>query len=272
VSKICQVLRVSRSGYYAWRTRPETRRDRANRDLLAEIRHIHRGDGKVYGSPRVYKELREKGISCSENRISRIMRVHNIRAQQGKRYRRPVMKTASAWIAPNVLAGQFKADRANQIWLSDITYIHTRQGWLYLAVVMDLFSRRIIGWSMSKRITAQISIDALEMALLNRNPSPDTLLNHSDRGIHYACKAYQERLRQKRIRASMSRRGHCFDNAVVESFFSSLKKECVYRTTYQTRAKAREELFTYIEMFYNRKRRHSALSYLSPLDYEATSR
>lgn len=218
----------------------------------------------------MYKELLARGIQCSENRVARIMRVNNIRAKQGKRLRRPALKTSSAWIAPNVLAGHFQSERANQVWLADITYIITKKGWLYLAVVMDLFSRRIIGWSMSSRITSQLSPDALHMALLRRNPKPDTLLHHSDRGIHYACKAYQKLLRQKDIQASMSRRGVCYDNAVIESFFHTLKMERVFSQTYRSQNEAQTDLFEYIEIFYNKKRRHSSLGYVSPSEFEET--
>jgi transposase InsO family protein len=180
------------------------------------------------------------------------------------------MKTSSVWIAPNVLAGQFQTDGANKVWVSDITYISTRKGWLYLAVVMDLYSRRVIGWSMSPEITSQVSLDALHMALQKRDPKPDTLLHHSDRGIHYANKVYQQLLIQKGIRASMSRRGVCYDNAVMESFFHSLKVERVLSRNYQSRREAQSDLFEYIEIFYNQKRRHSSLEYVSPVDFEET--
>jgi transposase InsO family protein len=180
------------------------------------------------------------------------------------------MKTSSAWIAPNVLAGHFPSDRTNQVWLADITYIITKKGWLYLAAVMDLCSRRIIGWSMSSRITSQLSLDALRMALSRRDPKAKTLLHHSDRGIHYACKAYQQLLHQKGIQASMSRKGVCYDNAVMESFFSTLKTERVFARTYRSHDEAQQDLFEYIEIFYNRKRRHSSLSYASPVEYEET--
>ena len=269
---MCHVLGVSRSSFYTWRTRPECRRNRENGRLLAEIQRIHRGEGKVYGSPRVCKELRAIGFDCSENRIARLMRAHKIRARLEKRFRRPVLKGAPSWIAPNILNGKFQAERINQVWVADITYIETRKGWLYLAVVIDLFSRRVVGWSMSKRITSRLSLTALEMALAVRRPNERALLHHSDRGIHYSCNAYQERLRASGITMSMSRKGNCFDNAVAESFFGSLKMERVYRQTYSTRNEAKQDLFAYIEIFYNRKRRHSSLGYVSPIDYEATFR
>lgn len=265
-----QVLGVSRSGYYAWRTRPTSRRELFNRQLLAEIKRIHQSDCIVYGSPRVCKELIARGFQCSENRVARIMRAHKIRAQLGKRLRRPALKTSSVWIAPNVLAGQFQTEEANQVWVADITYINTKKGWLYLAVVMDLYSRRIIGWSMSSRITSQVSMDALQMALTQRNPKPDTLLHHSDRGIHYANRAYQQLLIQKGVGASMSRRGVCYDNAVMESFFHTLKVERVLSQNYHSQKEAQTDLFEYIEIFYNRKRRHSSLGYVSPVEFEET--
>lgn len=267
---MCQVMGVSRSGYYASRSRPTSHRTRANRELLAEIRRIHQTDCSVYGSPRMHKELSARGLQCSENRVARIMRTHNIRAKQGKCIRRPALKTSSAWIAPNVLGGCFHSERANQVWLSDITYIITKKGWLYLAVVMDLFSQRIIGWSMSSRITSKLSLDAMHMALMRRNPKPHTLMHHSDRGIHYACKAYQQLLRQRGIQASMSRRGVCYDNAVMESFFHSLKMERVFSQTYRSHEEAQSDLFDYIEIFYNRKRRHSSLGHVSPVQFEET--
>lgn len=270
---MCQVMGVSRSGYYARRSRPASRRAQANRELLAEIRRIHQtANLDVYGSPRMYKELLARGFQCSENRVARIMRAHNIQARLGKPLRRPVLKTASSWIAPNVLSGRFQSEQANRVWLADITYITTKKGWLYLAVVMDLFSRRIIGWSMSSRITSQLSLDALHMALLRRNPEPNSLLHHSDRGIHYACKAYQNLLSENGIQASMSRKGVCYDNAVVESFFSTLKMECVFSRDYFTQEEAQRDLFEYIEIFYNQKRRHSSLGYASPVEYEETLR
>jgi putative transposase len=267
---MCQVLGVSRSGYYAWRTRPTSRRELFNRQLLAEIQRIHQSDCIVYGSPRVCKELVARGFQCGENRVARIMRTHKIRAQQGKRLRRPALKTSSVWIAPNVLAGQFQTEEANQVWVADITYVNTKKGWLYLAVVMDLYSRRIIGWSMSSRITSQVSLDALHMALLKRNPKPDTLLHHSDRGIHYANKSYQQLLMRRGINSSMSRRGVCHDNAVMESFFHSLKVERVLSQNYQSQREAQRDLFEYIEIFYNQNRRHSSLGYVSPAEYEQT--
>lgn len=268
---MCQVMGVSRSGYYAYRSRPASRCAQVNGELLAEIRRIHQtADLDVYGSPRMYRELLARGFRCSENRVARIMRAHNIRARQGKRLRRPAMKTSSAWIAPNVLAGRFHSERTNQVWLADITYIITKKGWLYLAAVMDLCSRRIIGWSMSSRITSQLSLDALRMALSRRDPEAKALLHHSDRGIHYACKAYQQLLRQKGIQASMSRRGVCYDNAVMESFFSTLKTECVFARTYCSQDEAQQDLFEYIEIFYNRKRRHSSLGHVSPVQFEET--
>lgn len=270
VGMLCRVLRVSRSGYYAWKKRPTSRRTQANQALLIEIRRIHQGDLQVYGSPRVHEELLARGFPCSQNRVARLMRSHQIQAQPGKRWQRPTSQTATTWVVPNVLAGRFHAERPNQVWLADITYIPTQSGWLYLAVVMDLYSRRIIGWSMSSGITSQLSLDALQMALLHRQPHPNTVLHHSDRGIHYACRAYQERLQLHEIHASMSRRGVCYDNAVIESFFHSLKLERVGSRYYRSQAAARLDLFNYIEIFYNRKRRHSSLGYVSPAEFEAT--
>lgn len=270
VSKLCQVLRVSRSGYYAWRARRPSPRAQANQALLNEIRQLHQGASRVYGSPRLHQELVARGWACSPNRVARLMRAHQIRAQAGPPRRPAVAQTASTWVAPNVLAGRFQAQRLNQVWLADITYVWTQTGWLYLAVVMDLCSRRIIGWSMSAQPSAQLALDALQMALQRRQPPRQTLLHHSDRGVQYACQTYQECLQAQQIQASMSRRGVCYDNAVVESFFRSLKTERVRSQSYPSQAAARRDLFAYLEIFYNRNRRHSALGYLSPAEFEAT--
>jgi transposase InsO family protein len=262
---------VSRSGYYAWRARLPSRRSRANQALLSEIRRLHQGVYRVYGSPRLHQELVARGFACSPNRVARLMRAHQIRAQAGQHGRRAVTQTASTWVAPNVLAGRFQATRLNQFWLADITYVWTQTGWLYLAVVMDLCSRRIIGWSMSAQPTAQLALNALQMALQHRQPRPQTVLHHFPiRGVQYACQAYQECLQAHQIQASMSRRGVCYDNAVIESFFRSLKTERVRSQSYPSQAAARRDLFKYVEIFYNRKRRHSTLGYVSPAEFEAT--
>ncbi len=261
---------MSRSGYYAWRTRRPSPRAQANQALLTEIRRLHHGVYRVYGSPRMHQELLARGFACSLNRVARLMRTHQIRAQPGHHRRRAVSQTAATWVAPNVLAGRFQATHLNQVWLADLTYVWTQTGWLYLAVVMDLCSRRIIGWSMSPQPNSQLALNALQMALQLRQPSPHTVLHHSDRGVQYACQPYQECLQAHQIQASMSRRGVCYDNAVIESFFRSLKTERVRSQSYPSQASARQDLFDYVEIFYNRNRRHSALGYISPAEFEAT--
>ena len=263
---------VSRSGYYNWRKRPQSRRERDNNQLLTEIRRIHRGAKMVYGSPRIHSELIALGMSCSENRVARLMREQGIRSKRGRRFRRPGMKSVSSFDAPNLLRGDFQAKRANQIWLADLTWVSTSEGWLFLAVVMDLFSRRIVGWSMSHRATHDVALNALQMALAKRNPPPGCLVHHSDRGIHYTCNAYQNLLHSRQIEVSVSRKANCYDNAVIESFFASLKMERVFHQRYHRREEAELDLFNYIEVFYNRRRRHSSLGNRSPDEFESLTR
>jgi len=268
IERMCEVLGVARSGYYAWRKRPVSQRAQANCALVHEIRRVHGESGQRYGSPRVYKALREQGHCCSRTRIERLMRQHGLRGKC--RQRRRVVTTDSQHrlpVAPNLLNQRFMADRPNQKWVADITYIPTAEGWLYLACVLDLFSRKIVGWAMDKTMTTALVSDALEMALHQRKPAPG-LLHHSDRGSQYASLAYQQCLADNRIQVSMSRTGNCYDNAVIESFWATLKVEQVHDQRYRTRAQARSDIFLFIEGFYNRRRRHSALGYLSPEQFE----
>lgn len=264
---MCRVLNVSRSGYYAWRKRPESRRRRDNRRLKARIIRIFKDSHQTYGSPRIHAELRDQGVFCSKKRVARIMRKSNIIARTKKKFKVTTDSGHHLPVAANVLNQDFEAAGPDQIWMADITYIPTRQGWLYLAVVMDLFSRMIIGWSMDNRLTQPLVINALIMAL-KRRPQAHGVLHHSDRGSQYAAEQYQQILKSKNMLCSMSRKGNCYDNAVIESFFRSLKSDWVHHHDYQTRAQAKASIFEYIEIFYNRKRRHSALNYLSPADYE----
>jgi len=267
VTLMCRVLNVSSSGYYAWRKRPCSQREMANRELLKEIEAAHEESNGTYGSPRIYAEVKDK-VACSENRVARLMKKHGIAAKQKKRYKRTTRANTAHPVAPNLLGRDFTAAAPNQKWTVDVTYIPTLEGWLYLAVVIDLFSRRIVGWAMSSRMTSELVLDALEMAIQRRRP-PAGLLHHSDRGSQYTGRAYQQLLKDNLFLSSMSGKGNCYDNAPTESFFGTLKMEHVHHVTYETRTEARTDIFFYIEAFYNRKRRHSTLGYVSPEAYEA---
>lgn len=260
-------MRVSTSGYYDWRLRPTASKE-ADEKLLMEIKTIHAESKRRYGSPRIHRKLRQQGIRCGQKRVARLMREHGLRARPRRRFRATTDSKHTLPVAENVLERQFAARVPDARWAADITYVWTRQGWLYLAVVMDLFSRRIVGWSMQETMERSLVILALEMALGARQPSPG-LLCHSDRGSQYASGDYQDRLWQAGCTCSMSRRGNCWDNAPVESFFSTLKMELVHERQYETRQQARAEIFAFIEVWYNRQRLHSSLGYLSPADYEA---
>jgi len=267
---MCEVLEVSRSGFYAWRSRPESQRRIHQQELIAEMKKIHADKQKTcYGSPRMHQELVSRGLNCSENRVARLMRQEGMAASSSRKFKVTTDSRHSHPVAENVLNQEFLADSADRIWLADITYVWTLEGWLYLACVLDTFSRKIVGWSMSDRLTKDVALDALRMALGRRRlDQEDELLHHSDRGSQYASQAYQELLSEERITCSMSRKGNCWDNAMMESFFATLKKERIHQDDYETRAEARGVIFEYIEMFYNRERRHSALGYVSPEAFE----
>lgn len=267
VSVLCRVFKVSVSGYFGWKARPESKRAIENRRLLEEIKDVHKGRRRSYGSPRVHEELLARGITCSLNRVARIMRENSIASVSKRKFKHTTDSRHDYPIAPNLLDREFDVLRPNEVFVSDITYIATDEGWLYLATVMDLCLRRIVGWSMDKRMTKDLVIDALDMAVKDRRPGPG-VLHHSDRGSQYARDDYQARLKKHGMICSMSRKGNCWDNAVMESFYRSLKVECVYLQKYKTREEARRDIFTYIELFYNRVRRHSYLGYLSPDEYE----
>ncbi len=264
----CAVLGVSRSGYYAWRSREPSGAAVRRAELDARIREAYDVGRGVYGSPRVHRELQARGTACSENTVARRMRRCGLRAKTRRRF---VVRTTDSRhahpIAPNTLARQFRVERPNQVWAADITYVPTREGWLYLAVVLDLCSRKVVGWATADHLRAELPCAALRNALFQERP-PSGLLHHSDRGVQYACDDYQARLAEHGLACSMSRRGDCHDNAVVESFFGTLKTELVYHEDYADRNVARQSLFEYIEVFYNRKRRHSTLQYVSPSEYE----
>ena len=268
VTRMCHVLAVSASGYYAWRRRPMSQRERDNQELLDQIKEAHAASRKTYGSPRVHADLAKQGIQCNKKRVERLMRVNDIRGKQ--RGRRRVKTTDSAHnlpVAPNVLDRQFEADAPNQKWVTDITYIPTDEGWLYLAAVLDLFSRRVIGWSMASTLCTSLVKSALRMAITDRHPQAG-LLHHSDRGSQYASADYQSLMDAHQMVVSMSRTGNCYDNAPMESFFGTLRCELVHDRHYGTHAEARQDIFEYIEVFYNRERRHSSLDYVSPVEYE----
>lgn len=269
IAVMCRVLSVSRSGYYAWRKRPASPRKMANDIVLEKIKAAHRKSRQTYGSPRIQAELVAQGIRCGHNRVARLMRLNGLRAKQKRAFK---VKTTDSNhhqpVAPNLLDQDFQTDQPDRKWLTDITYIATAEGWLYLAVVLDLYSRRIVGWAMSDRLERQLVIDALLMALQARRPPPG-LLHHSDRGSQYASQEYQALLTKHQLRCSMSRAGNCYDNAPMESFFSTLKSELIHHRRYATRAEARADIFEFIEVFYNRLRRHSALAYQSPVMFES---
>ena len=264
-------MQVCRGGFYAWNKRAKSARQQQNETLVEQIKTAHEDSKETYGSPRIYFELKAAGIPCSQKRIARLMRLHHISAIRPKRFVVTTDSDHEMPIAENLLARIFEAESPDTRWSADITYIWTRQGWLYLAVVLDLFSRRIVGWAMNQTIDRALVLSALNMAILSRNPGSD-LLCHSDRGSQYASGDYQKRLKEVGIVCSMSRRGNCWDNAPTESFFASLKKEMVYRTRFENVEQARNAVFSWIEVWYNRKRRHSTLGYLSPEEFERKHR
>jgi putative transposase len=266
--QMCQALEVSRAGFYEWLNRPESRRTGENRTLTVSIRTSFEQSDQTYGSPRVWRDMRAWGHTCSLNRVARLMLAAGLQARR-KRRRLPSdlgVRPEHA-IAPNLLERQFEATAPNQRWVADFTYIWTQEGWLYFAVVLDLFSRRVVGWSMSQEMTAQLVTDALVMAIWRRG-RPTELLHHSDQGSQYTSEQFQKLLTELGVTCSMSRRGDVWDNSAMESFFSSLKIERVHRKVYRTRDEARADLFDYVERFYNPQRRHSTLGYVSPADYE----
>ena len=264
---MCRMLLVSRAGYYAWRSRGESARRLAKRKLATNVQVIFDQSRGCYGSPRVHEQTRKLGLTAGHNQVARAMRKMGIQARALRRFVRTTDSGHEHPTSPNLLQRDFTATAPNQKWASDITYIPTAQGWLYLAVVVDLFSRRIVGWSMSSRIDLKLAMAALTMALEERRPRTG-LIHHSDRGSQYAAHEYREALSAAGALSSMSRRGDCWDNAVVESFFSTLKTELVHRKIYLRHADARAEIFEYLEIFYNRRRIHSTLDYCTPQEYE----
>ncbi len=265
---MCRALAVSAAGYYAWRSRPESARSVAARTVLSAIRVIHRESRETYGSPSIWDALLKQGHRIGEHRVARLMRQDGIRAKTVKKWRATTQSQHRFPVAANTLDRQFTVEAPNRVWAGDLTYVWTTEGWLYLAVLLDLYSRAVVGWAMGPRVTGDLTEQALRMALTTRQPQAG-LLHHSDRGSQYAARPYQQVLTTHGITASMSRKGNCWDNACVESFFGTLKRELVYHRRYATREEATQDIFEYIEVFYNRKRRHSTLGYDSPAEFEA---
>lgn len=265
--RLCDLLGVSRSGYYAWCHRAESHRRCADRALVEQMHQIHREVKQRYGSPRMHDELRSRGYRCGRNRVARLMRRHGIVAKMTVRFRRAVKAGHREQVAPNRLNRRFTVPVPNRVWASDITYLPTRAGFIYLAVVIDLYSRRVVGWAMQQRLDAELVTRALTHACLQRRPEPG-LMHHSDQDPLYSSLRYQHHLRHWEMVASMSRRDNCWDNACVESFFASLKNELMTGERFSDRDEAQTAVFEWIEVFYNRVRRHSTLGYKSPVDFE----
>lgn len=266
ITLMCRVLKVARAGFYAWLHQPDSERHREDQRLLSLIRNSYAGSHGVYGARRVFGDLREAGETCGLHRVERIMRAHKIKAVRGYKAPRHIAGRPSL-VAPNHVQRQFTVDTRNKVWVTDITYIRTWQGWLYLAAVVDLFSRKVVGWSMKPTLSRELALDALLMAVWRRKPDAQVFV-HSDQGSQFGSDDFRRFCREHDLQPSMSRRGNCWDNAVAESFFSSLKKERIRKRIYKTRELARADVFDYIEVFYNRSRRHSHLGGISPEAFE----
>ena len=274
VKLLCRVLAVSRSGYYAWAKRDKSKRSKVNENLIERINYFFQKSRQVYGSPRIHKDLKEAGYQVGENRVARLMKEAGIKAKSKRKYKLTTNSKHKRPKAANLIKQNFKTKESNKLWAADISYISTQEGWLYLAVVLDLFSRKVIGWSFSERLKDDITIAALEMAIKQRlnkerikTKTAAAIICHSDQGSQYASKSYLKTLKDNNLIASMSNKGNCYDNAVLESFFASLKTEEADKP-YNTRQEAKTAIFDYIESFYNNTRRHSSLDYLSPDEYE----
>ena len=267
VEKMAKALNVSRSGYYTWRKREPSRRERENWKLLEAITAAYADNKGRCGSPRITKDLKAMNVSCSENRVARLMKINGIAAVTKRKFKQTTNSKHNHPVAENRLNTESMIESVDQVWVSDITYIWTREGWYYLAVILDLYSRYIVGWSLKKRLKKDLVTDALTMACKRRKPDSG-LIFHSDQGVQYASDEVRMFLTNKGFRQSMSGKGNCYDNAFAESFFHTLKTELIYQCVYLTREQAREDIFEYIEIYYNRKRRHSALNYFSPFEFE----
>ena len=270
VATVCRVLQVSRTAYYAWSTAAPSTRALADAALLEQIRTIHARSRMTYGAPRVHAELRAAGVCCSRKRVARLMRQNHLAGRYPKAFRRTTVSNPFTAL-PDLVQRDFMPSEPDQLWVTDITYVRTAEGWLYLAVVLDCFSRRVVGWAMRDNLGTELVLQAMRMALVQRQPRPG-LIHHSDRGCQYTSDAYEKLLGAHDVLQSVSRPGNCYDNAVAESFFATLKAELVYRTTWSTRERARLAIFEYIEAFYNRERRHSVLGNISPEEFEACHR
>ena len=267
LAQLCDVLEVSTSGFYDWLDRPESKRSRENKMLTEKIKLHHRRSRHVYGSPKIHIDLVSEGDAVSVNRVARLMKAADIKSKMARKFVITTCSKNTMQPAPDLLQRQFAVDTKDKAWVSDTTFIGTREGWLYLAVILDLFSRQAIGWSMGTKNNTQLVRDALTMAIWRRGKTTDVIV-HSDQGSTYASGGYQQQLIDNQLRCSMSRKGECLDNAVAESFFGTLKNELVYHEDYRTRAQAKQSIFEYIEVFYNRQRRHAFLNYMTPVEYE----
>jgi transposase InsO family protein len=267
VSRLCRVLHVSRSGYYEWRYRPESRHAREDRALLAQIEAAHRATRGCYGAVKMWRELQRRGVACGKHRVARLRRHAGVETRRTRRRHSRNQSHHSSPVAANALNRAFAVRRPNRVWVGDITFIPTRAGWLHLAVLVDLFARRVVGWAMSATIDGDLVTQALAMALVRRRARRG-LIHHTDQGRQYATSTYQQVLLAHGMIPSMSRKGDCFDNACAESFFSTLKNELVHHTTFHTREEARTAIFDYIEIFYNRQRLHQTLGYITPAELE----
>lgn len=268
VTRLCDLLGVSTSGYYDWHDRPESTRSRENRALTEKIHHHHQRSNEIYGSPKIHKDLVEDGEHCGVNRVARLMKQADIQSKLRRKFMITTNSKNTTAPAPDLLQRNFKVAAQDDTWVSDTTFIATREGWLYLAVVLDLFSRQVIGWAMSKHNNTELVQDALTMAIWRRGAIKGVIV-HSDQGSTYASSEYRKQLVSHHLRCSMARNGECLDNAVAESFFGSLKNEWVHHEDYSTRQQAKQSIFEYIEAFYNRQRRHATLNYMTPVEFEA---
>lgn len=264
---MCNVLEVSRSGYYKWKDRPESDRERQHKEWTEQVKEVYDQSRELYGSPKVASKLRQQGVDISERTVTRIMKEQQWRSRTVKKYKATTNSKHSLPVQDNVLNQDFTASKPNEKWVTDITYIATGEGWLYLASVMDLYSRKIVGWHMSDRMTKELVLQALKQAHGRQQPG-SKVLHHSDRGSQYASHDYQKQLQIYSMIGSMSRKGNCYDNACIESFHSIIKKELIYLNTYETRSEAEKSIFEYIEVFYNNERIHSSIQYCTPTDFE----